>query len=72
MEQLAAIITPILGLIAVVFGAKWFKILKKVKTVAHLIAEVDRSLEDNTITPEELKAIHSHWKRLLGGEKVKQ
>lgn len=49
-EITATIVTPVLTIVAGMFAAKW----SRAKNVIH---EIDKALEDNTITVDEIKKI---------------
>jgi len=66
MENWGAIISPLLALIAIIFGAKWRMIIKKLGHLKDLIVKIDTALEDNMLSQLELSDIIQQAKLLLG------
>ena len=74
MEQLLELIlnnieivsSGLFALLTIVFGAKWKVFKDKFAQAAELVKEVEKALQDDKITKEELDEIIKDLKALLG------
>ena len=66
--DLYKILEMVFGVLAVVFAAYWAKAKVTLSHVADLVVLVNKSLEDNVLTQDEMKAIVAGVMRVLGKE----
>lgn len=63
--SLAYLLTGLLGLLSAYFGSRYAKVKKKIRQIAQLVNDIDKALEDNRITEEELKKIIKDLKAII-------
>ncbi len=62
------VLEMVFGIAAVVFGVYWAKAKSKLVDVGILLANVNKALEDNVLTQDEMKVIVADVMRLVGRE----
>lgn len=59
------VISALLAIVTIVFGTKFASVKKAISEVSDIAGSLGRALEDNKITPEELKGITQEAKEAL-------
>lgn len=60
-----AILNVILGIVAVVLGAKWLKVKSFLKKVAEALVVTSEAIEDDKITQEEEQRMIEDWNEVI-------
>jgi hypothetical protein len=66
--NVATFITMALTVATMVFGGLWMQLKGKLNEIRHFANVLVDSLEDNTITPEEVNGIKNAFKAIIGKE----